>query len=88
VVAYRLHGLYSSFENVFRNVASSFENRLDAAAWHQQLLQRMRLDLSPVRPAIIDGEAYEKLDELRRFRHLFLTGYGVKLDPLPAARRA
>lgn len=81
-VAYRLHNLYNAFENIFRNVARSFENTLDdQTGWHRQLLQRMRLDLSPVRPAVIDDEAYEKLDELRRFRHLFRAAYGVKLDP-------
>lgn len=42
----------------------------------------MRLDLSPVRPAVLDGEAFEKLDELLRFRHLFRTGYGLRLDGL------
>jgi ribonuclease HepT-like protein len=82
VIAYRLHGIYSAFENVFRNIAKAFENRLDPASWHQDLLQRMLLDLRPLRPAVIDEEAYEKLDELRRFRHLFRTGYGLKLDPL------
>lgn len=40
----------------------------------------MRLDLTPVRPALIDEFAYEKLDELRRFRHLFRSPYGVQLD--------
>lgn len=80
VVAYRLHGLYSAFENIFRNIAKAFENQLDPSSWHRQVLQRMRLDLSPVRPAVIDEEAYEKLDELLRFRHLFRTGYGVRLD--------
>jgi len=79
-VAYRLRGLYSAFENIFRNIASAFENQLDPSAWHRQALQRMRLDLSPVRPAVIDDEAYEKLDELVRFRHLFRTGYGIRLD--------
>lgn len=82
VAAYRLHSLYSAFENLFRNIARAFENRLDPSEWHTQVLQRMRLDLSPVRPAIIDDQAYEKLDELRRFRHVFRTGYGLKLDPL------
>jgi ribonuclease HepT-like protein len=80
VVAYRLHGLYSAFENVFRNIAGAFENHFDPSSWHRQVLQRMRLDLSPVRPAVIDDEAYEKLDELVRFRHLFRTGYGLRLD--------
>jgi len=82
VVSYRLHSLYSAFENIFRNIATSFENHLDPSSWHRQLLGRMRLDLSPVRPAVIDEEAFEKLDELLRFRHLFRTGYGLKLDPL------
>ena len=82
VVAYRLHSLYSAFENVFRNIATSFENHLDPSSWHRQLLERMRLDLSPVRPEVIDDEAYEKLDEMLRFRHLFRTGYGLKLDAL------
>lgn len=81
VVAYRLHGLYNAFENIFLNIAKAFENSLEAkAGWHVQLLGRMRLDLSPLRPAVIDDEAYEKLDELRRFRHLFRTSYGTPLD--------
>ncbi|MES1240245.1 MAG: hypothetical protein ABUT39_01365 [Acidobacteriota bacterium] len=80
IVAYRLHGLYSAFENIFRNIAKAFENHLDSSSWHRQVLQRMRLDLSPIRPAVVDEEAYEKLDELLRFRHLFRTGYGVRLD--------
>jgi len=82
VVAYRLHSLYSAFENIFRNIATSFENHLDPSSWHRDLLKRMRLDLSPIRPAVIDDEAYEKLDEMLRFRHLFRTGYGLKLDAL------
>lgn len=82
VVAYRLHSLYSAFENIFRNIATSFENHLDPSSWHRQLLERMRLDLSPVRPAVLDAESFEKLDELLRFRHLFRTGYGLRLDAL------
>ncbi|HEY0513255.1 MAG TPA: hypothetical protein VGH73_15205 [Thermoanaerobaculia bacterium] len=82
VTAYRLHGLYTAFENIFRNVAAAFENHLDPSSWHRDLLQRMRLDLSPIRPAVIDSAAYEKLDEMRRFRNVFRTLYGLDLDPL------
>ncbi|MEA2692508.1 MAG: hypothetical protein QOJ16_1895 [Acidobacteriota bacterium] len=83
VVGYRLHGIYNAFENMFRNIAAAFEkSRDDHSGWHQQLLQSMRLDLSPIRPAVIDDPAYEKLDELRRFRHLFRAAYGIDLDPL------
>ncbi len=82
VVAYRIHNLYSAFENVFRNIAKAFENQIEPTGWHRQLLGRMRLDLSPLRPAVVDDAAFEKLDEMLRFRRLFRTGYGVKLDPL------
>jgi hypothetical protein len=82
VIAYRLHSLYSAFENAFRNIASTFENELhDRAGWHRELLQRMKLDLTPIRPAVIDEEAYAKLEELLRFRHFFRTAYGVPLEP-------
>jgi ribonuclease HepT-like protein len=82
VVAYRLHALYTAFENLFRSVALAFENELrERTGWHRELLQRMKLDLTPIRPAVIDEAAYEKLDELLRFRHFFRTAYGVPLDP-------
>lgn len=82
VVAYRLHSLFTAFENIFSNIAKAFENQVSKESWHREVLQRMRLDLTPLRPAVIDAEAYEKLDELRRFRHVFRTSYGMDLDPL------
>ena len=81
VSAYLLHNLYTAFENVFRNIAFAFENALDdRSGWHRQLLERMRLDLSPIRPAVIDDAAYVALDELLRFRHLFRSAYSARLD--------
>jgi hypothetical protein len=82
VIAYRLHSLYSAFENLFRNIAGTFESEMrDPSGWHRELLQRMKLDLTPIRPAVIDEEAYAKLEELLRFRHFFRTAYSVPLDP-------
>lgn len=81
VLAYRLHNLYNAFENIFQNIATTFENNLDdAARWHTQLLQRMRLDVTPIRPAVIDDTTYDALDELRRFRHIFRHSYDLQLD--------
>ena len=81
VLGYRLHNLYNAFENIFQNIAEVFENSVDdSARWHAQLLQRMRLDVMPVRPAVIDDATYDALDELRRFRHLFRHTYDVELD--------
>lgn len=83
VIAYYLHNLYNAFENIFKNIAAVFENAVDDVdKWHAQLLERMQLDVMPLRPAVIDGAAYEALEELRRFRHLFRHAYTVRLDPL------
>ncbi len=82
VVAYHLHNLYNAFENIFSNIAAVFENSVDDAKWHAQLLERMQLDVMPLRPAVIDRAAYEALEELRRFRHLFRHAYTVRLSPL------
>jgi hypothetical protein len=83
VVAYYLHNLYNGFENIFGAIAAAFENSIDdVGRWHTQLLERMRLDVMPLRPSVIDDEAFEALDELRRFRHLFRHAYGIQLDPL------
>lgn len=80
VIAYRLHNLFSAFENMFVNIAAVFENSIDEAGrWHTQLLEHMALDAMPLRPKVIDDEAYEALDELRRFRHLFRHAYSKRL---------
>jgi hypothetical protein len=82
VVAYHLHNLYSAFEDVFQRVAETFENQVsDRAQWHAQLLRRMTLDIEDVRPRLLSSEAFDCLDELRRFRHVFRSAYAVSLDP-------
>ncbi len=83
VISYYLHNLYNAFENIFQNIAAAFENSIDdMGRWHTQLLERMRLDLMPLRPAVITDEAYTALDELRRFRHMFRHAYSLRLDPM------
>jgi len=83
VIAYHLHNLYNAFENIFQNIAAVFENSVDdATRWHSQLLERMQLNVMPLRSAVIDAAAYDALDELRRFRHLFRHAYSLQLDPL------
>ena len=81
---YRLHNLYTAFESILRNIAASFEGRIDTGTdseiWDRQLLNRMSLDLAPLRPAVIDDAVREQLDELRRFRHLFRTNYSTPID--------
>lgn len=85
VTGYRLHNLYTAFESILQAIAATFEGRVeidaDPKVWDRQLLNRMSLDLSPLRPAVIDDAVRDQLNELRRFRHLFRTSYSTPLDP-------
>lgn len=82
VVSYHLHHLYNAFENIFQNIAALFENSIkDQGPWHSQLLERMNLEALPLRPRVIDDKAYDALNELRRFRHVFCHAYNIDLDP-------
>jgi hypothetical protein len=75
-----LHGLYNSFEAYFLRVAKFFENNVDQHAWHRDLLDRMTLELPGIRPALISEPAVaERIDELRRFRHVFRNLYKTRI---------
>ncbi|MCK4660911.1 MAG: antitoxin [Phycisphaerae bacterium] len=78
-IAYLLHGIYTGWESAMRRIATTFENRLDPARWHAQLLQRMSLDLPGIRPPVIDPSLRLHLEKLRSFRHFFRHSYGVPL---------
>jgi len=78
-VGFLLHRVYTGWESAFHRIAVTFENRLDPARWHADLLLRMTLDVSGVRPAVIDPVVREHLEELRSFRHFFLHSYSSEL---------
>ena len=77
---YTLHGAYNLLENYFLRISKFFENHLPPDAWHQVLLERMKLNLAPLRPALVESrELFEALEELRGFRHVFRHNYGSRL---------
>lgn len=81
-VALNLHGVYSGVERLFELIARHVDDRLPSGAtWHQELLKQMARDLPGIRPAVIDRDSAEALDELRRFRHLVRNVYTVNLTP-------
>ncbi|MFQ5859919.1 MAG: hypothetical protein ACE5LU_30350 [Anaerolineae bacterium] len=81
IVAYYLHNLYSAFESIFQHIAMVFGNQIsDQAGWHAELLRHMTLDIEGIRPRVISETAYDALDELRRFRHVFRSAYRARLD--------
>lgn len=81
LLGYHLHNLYAAFENGFKEIARTFENEVrDPSRWHAELLHRMTLDVPGLRPRFVHQEAFEPLDELRRFRHMFRSAYTARLS--------
>ncbi len=80
-MGYQLHNFYGAFEQLFEEVARFFENRIDEARYHADMIRRMQLEIEGVRPALLTAETAADLDELRRFRHLFRHAYTADLDP-------
>ena len=87
-MGYQLHNLYGAFEQLFEEVARFFENRVDDARYHADLIRRMQLDIRGIRPALLSEATARDLDELRRFRHLFRHAYGSDLDAVKVGELA
>ncbi|MGQ9498685.1 MAG: ribonuclease toxin HepT-like protein [Desulfotomaculales bacterium] len=79
--AFYLNQIYSGYEKIFFEVAEVFENTIDTLHWHKSLLERMRLSLEGLRPALISEETFRCLNELRAFRHFFRHAYDTDLEP-------
>lgn len=81
-LGYQLHNLYCAFEDLFKIVASTFENQVTSRAhYHTELLKRMTMSIAGVRPALLADETAYLLDNLRSFRHLFRHAYAHEIDP-------
>ncbi len=80
-LAYKLHNLYSSYEDIFKIIIKFFENHIDdLSTFHTGLLKRMALNINGIRPALLSDHSLKILDELRGFRHVFRHAYGYELD--------
>lgn len=57
-IAYLLHNLYCSLEDLFQEVAKTFENKVeDPAKYHRDLLKRMYTDIPGIRPKLLSSES-------------------------------
>ena len=80
-LAYKLHNLYSAYEDMFKLVARFFENQIDdLATYHIGLLKRMLISIEGIRPNFLSKTSFKILDELRGFRHVFRHAYSYELD--------
>ena len=79
--AYQLHNIYNALENSFIQVSRTFENHItQPESWHRELLEKMFLDLSPIRPALVPDSCRALLRDLMSFRHVFRHAYDFEID--------
>lgn len=78
-----LHNIYNALEGCFDQISRTCENHVvDNTKWHSELLGKMFLDISGVRPKIFSASLREFLEELRGFRHVFRHSYEYQLNPV------
>ncbi len=80
-LGYTIHNLFNLIENYASRIAKVFENEIEPSSWHRELIERMQLSISGVRPALWNRDLAGNIDELRRFRHVFRNMYANDLDP-------
>ena len=81
-LAYNLHNLYNAFEDLFIEIAKTFENRIENPIFfHKELLKRMTIEVPKIRPKVLSKESFFILDELRGFRHIFRHAYNYEISP-------
>lgn len=81
-----IHGYYTGLEKLFLQIARRLGEATPAGEEsHKQLLEQMARPADGLRPAIIQMDTLEALDEIRRFRHLVRNIYVMNLDPVRMA---
>lgn len=81
-VALNLHGFYSGVEQIFEDIARTIDGGLPSGAeWHISLLRQMTVEMGKLRPAVIEVETRQCLDEYRGFRHIVRNVYAFNLRP-------
>ena len=80
IVAGLLENYYTCLETIFLRISQSFDNNLDAARRHNDLLQKMTLEIDGVRTAAVSEETFSPLFELLKFRHFKRYYFELEYD--------
>lgn len=79
--AFGIVSVYSGLETILKTVADEIDHYAPAGAdWHAKLLEAMALPIEGIRPAVLSPGTYALLNELRKFRHVVRSNYGMDLN--------
>lgn len=80
--AFEINRIYNILEKAFERLCETFENHLEKTGrYHEQLIERVCLDLRGIRPAFVPRDSIRAVRELKGFRHVFRHAYDMDLDP-------
>jgi hypothetical protein len=81
-VALNLHGFYSGLERIFEQIAALIDKNIPGGPnWHQELLNKMTMEISGKRPAVISEDLKNSLEMYRGFRHVVRNVYAYQMRP-------
>ena len=80
IIAGLLENYYTCLETICLRISQSFENRLDPARWHHDLLQKMTLEIEGLRTAALSEEAFSPLFDLLKFRRFKRYYFELEYD--------
>lgn len=81
VFALRTQQFYTAIEDLFKQIAKSFENHIESMQqFHKEILARMHTEVPKIRPAVISRPSLLLLDKVRAFRHFIRHAYDCELD--------
>ena len=75
-----LEHYYTCLETLFLRISRFFENDLAKERWHQDLLDKMILEIPGVRPRVVARATHDRLLELLRFRHFRRYYFELEYD--------
>jgi transcriptional regulator of heat shock response len=77
----RVQQLYTAHEDLFKQIAKSFENYIDVMSnFHKELLTRMSIEVPKLRPSVLSQQSLILLDKIRAFRHFVRHAYDCELQ--------
>lgn len=80
--SFNLVRLYNIVEQMALRVAKAFEHHIDDdSGWHAELMRRVSIEITGVRPALWPATLSHPLRQLRGFRHIIIHAYDLTLDP-------
>lgn len=81
VFALKTQQFYTAIEDLFKQVAKSFENHIkDLAQFHKELLIRMNTEIPTIRPSVISQESLIFLDKIGTFHQFIHYAYDCELN--------